>query len=95
MRTKFTALPQLVLEYAPYIFRRTVTLKNVNLDEKIKKAKAKTTGKEGGALRDAKKAVKRLQRAKRKLAVAAKRQLGKKGAAEAEAAKTAPKPAAQ
>ncbi len=55
-------------------------MKAVNLDEKIKKAKEKVVGKEGAGMRNAKKKVKRLQRAKRKVATAAKRQLGKKGA---------------
>ncbi|MBI5178693.1 MAG: hypothetical protein HZA04_05490 [Nitrospinae bacterium] len=53
-------------------------MKKGNIEEQIKKAKEKTAGKEGGAMRDAKKKVKRLQRAKRKIAVAKKRQAGKK-----------------
>lgn len=51
-----------------------------NISEKIAKAKEKTKDKKGVELRVARKQVKRLQRAKRKVAVAEKRQLGKKGA---------------
>ena len=61
-------------------------MKQANIEEKIKKAKGKLAGKEGAALRSARKKVKRLQRGKRKLAVAKKRQEGKKAEGAAPAA---------
>ncbi len=54
---------------------KNLTLENIG--DAIAKAKEKAKGKEGAEGRAAKKAVKRLQRGKRKMAVAAKRKAGK------------------